>query len=314
MEYVGADNERHRPVMIHRALMGSIERFFGILVEHYAGAFPLWLAPVQARVLPVSDEHGEYAASVVQRLQAAGLRVDSVAADESLGARIRRAKLEKLPYVLVVGADDLAAGTVGVNALGRATPGARRSCRAADLPPARRSGVQGPGGRSFVSLERLWAGWRSAYVATADDHTPQVCVLCRITGPGDDAEHLVLWRGEQCAAVLNAFPYCSGHLMVVPLRHVADLEDLEATEAGELWSAVTAAIRAIKTAYDPDGLNVGCNLGRAAGAGIPDHLHVQVLPRWAGDTNFMTSVASLRVMPEALPDSWARLRAAWPPG
>jgi threonyl-tRNA synthetase len=122
MEYVGADNGRHRPVMIHRALFGSIERFFGILVEHYAGAFPTWLAPVQARVLPVSDEHTPYAEGVVARLAEEGFRVDLVAADESLGARIRRAKLEKLPYVLVVGADDVAAGTVGVNDRGASQP------------------------------------------------------------------------------------------------------------------------------------------------------------------------------------------------
>jgi threonyl-tRNA synthetase len=122
MEYVGADNGRHRPVMIHRALLGSIERFFGILIEHYAGAFPTWLAPVQARVLPVSEDHVAYAESVAARLTAAGFRVDLVAADESLGARIRRAKLEKLPYVLVVGAEDVAAGTVGVNDRGASQP------------------------------------------------------------------------------------------------------------------------------------------------------------------------------------------------
>jgi threonyl-tRNA synthetase len=122
MHYVGADNAHHRPVMIHRALFGSIERFFGILVEHYAGAFPAWLAPVQVRVLPVSDEHDGYASSVVDRLRAEGFRVDTVLADESLGARIRRAKLEKLPYVLVVGSDDVAAGTVGVNGRGSDRP------------------------------------------------------------------------------------------------------------------------------------------------------------------------------------------------
>jgi threonyl-tRNA synthetase len=105
--------------MIHRALFGSVERFFAVLLEHYAGAFPTWLAPVQARVLGVRDDHDGYAAEVVAQLVAAGLRVDTVAADEPLGARIRRAKLEKLPYVLVVGDDDVAAGTVGVNARGR---------------------------------------------------------------------------------------------------------------------------------------------------------------------------------------------------
>jgi threonyl-tRNA synthetase len=122
MEYVGADNARHQPVMIHRALFGSIERFFGILVEHYAGAFPAWLAPVQARVLPVRDDHADYADEVAARLTAHGFRVDVGAADEPLGARIRRAKLEKLPYVLVVGDDDVAHGSVGVNARGSDRP------------------------------------------------------------------------------------------------------------------------------------------------------------------------------------------------
>ena len=118
MEYVGADNARHRPVMIHRALFGSIERFFGILVEHYAGAFPPWLAPVQAKVLPISDGHADYADEVAARLVAAGFRVEVDPADEPLNARVRRGKLEKVPYVLVVGDRDAAAGTVGVNARG----------------------------------------------------------------------------------------------------------------------------------------------------------------------------------------------------
>jgi threonyl-tRNA synthetase len=101
--------------MIHRALFGSIERFFGILVEHYAGAFPVWLAPLQARVLPVRDDHDGYAFRIVDRLRAEGLRADMVAASEKLQARIRDARLEKVPYVLVVGDDDVAGGTVGVN-------------------------------------------------------------------------------------------------------------------------------------------------------------------------------------------------------
>ena len=115
LEYVGADNSRHRPIMLHRALMGSIERFFGVLVEHYAGAFPTWLAPVQVRVLPVATPHEEYALEVVDRLRSAGARVDMVAADDGLGKRIRNGKVEKLPYVLVVGDDDVASRTVGVN-------------------------------------------------------------------------------------------------------------------------------------------------------------------------------------------------------
>jgi threonyl-tRNA synthetase len=122
LEFVGADNERHQPIMIHRALLGSIERFFGVLVEHFAGAFPVWLAPLQVRVLPVRSDHHSYAWRLVDRLQADGFRGDLAEADEPLGARIRRAKLEKIPFVLVVGDDDVSHGTVGVNARGSERP------------------------------------------------------------------------------------------------------------------------------------------------------------------------------------------------
>ncbi|MFM8564062.1 MAG: threonine--tRNA ligase [Acidimicrobiia bacterium] len=118
LEYVARDGSRQRPIMLHRALFGSIERFFGVLVEHYAGAFPTWLAPVQVRVLPVAEAHEEYAATVAARLGAVGVRVDIVEANDQLGKRIRTAKLDKIPYVLVVGDDDVAATTVGVNARG----------------------------------------------------------------------------------------------------------------------------------------------------------------------------------------------------
>jgi len=122
LEYVASDGERRRPVMIHRALMGSIERFFGVLIEHYAGAFPAWLAPTQVRVLPVAEVHREYADGVAERLRGAGFRVDVVGAVEPLGKRVRGGKVEKLPYVLVVGDDDVANDTVGVNRRGEAEP------------------------------------------------------------------------------------------------------------------------------------------------------------------------------------------------
>jgi threonyl-tRNA synthetase len=118
LEYVGSDNARHRPIMLHRALFGSVERFFGVLLEHYAGAFPTWLAPLQARVLPVAEAHEPYALGVVEQLRAAGLRVDLVDATDQLGKRIRAAKLDKIPYVLVVGDSDVAATTLGVNPRG----------------------------------------------------------------------------------------------------------------------------------------------------------------------------------------------------
>ncbi len=122
LEYIGADNARHRPIMLHRALFGSVERFFAILVEHYAGALPTWLAPEQVRVLGVRDDHQEYVEEVATRLRHAGIRVDTQVADEKLGGRIRKAKLLKVPYILVVGDDDVAAGTVGVNRRGSDQP------------------------------------------------------------------------------------------------------------------------------------------------------------------------------------------------
>ena len=118
LEYIGSDNARHRPIMLHRALFGSVERFFGVLLEHYGGAFPTWLAPVQVRVLPVTTAHEDYASRLVNEMRREGFRVDMVAADEQLGKRIRSAKMERLPYVLVVGDDDVAQGTVGVNPRG----------------------------------------------------------------------------------------------------------------------------------------------------------------------------------------------------
>jgi threonyl-tRNA synthetase len=122
LEYTGADNAKHRPVMIHRALFGSVERFFGVLLEHYAGNLPTWLSPVQVRILPVRDDHVAYALSAAERFTAEGVRAEMEDASEPLGARIRRAKLEKVPYVLVVGDDDVAAGTVGVNKRGDGRP------------------------------------------------------------------------------------------------------------------------------------------------------------------------------------------------
>lgn len=122
LEYVGADNVRHRPVMIHRALFGTIERFFAILLEHYAGSLPTWLMPVQVAVLPVRDDHDDYARGVVEACRGAELRAELDPADEPLGARIRRWKLDKVPYVVVVGDDDVAASTVGVNRRGSERP------------------------------------------------------------------------------------------------------------------------------------------------------------------------------------------------
>ncbi|MGH9046425.1 MAG: HIT family protein [Acidimicrobiales bacterium] len=165
-------------------------------------------------------------------------------------------------------------------------------------------------------LEQLWAGWRSEYVvaATAAEQagTDAGCVFCAIALSGPpSADNGVVHRGERCYAVLNAYPYASGHLLVLPIRHVEGPEDLSDEESAELWETTRAAMAAIGRAYEPEGMNFGANLGRAAGAGIPRHLHIHVLPRWAGDTNFMTSVAGVRVLPESFPIAWEKLRSSW---
>ncbi len=170
-----------------------------------------------------------------------------------------------------------------------------------------------------AGLDRLWAGWRAAYVA---DHSAGVAdavrteggsVFTRILASGrPDEETGIVWRGSTAFAILNRYPYGTGHLLVMPYREVPDLEDLDDAEAAELWSAVRDAVVALKRAYSPDGVNVGANLGEAAGAGVPGHVHVHVLPRWSADSNFMTAVAETRVLPEALPDTWSKLRRSWP--
>lgn len=165
-----------------------------------------------------------------------------------------------------------------------------------------------------MSLERLWAGWRSSYiegVANVDPSPDAGCLFCSLAAiAGDDGQ--VIARAPLSFAVLNRYPYTSGHLLVVPQRHVGDLEALSTDEANALMAMTRQASVAVKAAYQPDGLNVGLNLGRAAGAGVPGHLHVHVVPRWQGDTNFLTSVAEARVLPEPLSRSFERLHAAWP--
>ncbi|MBK5224833.1 MAG: HIT domain-containing protein [Acidimicrobiia bacterium] len=173
-----------------------------------------------------------------------------------------------------------------------------------------------------MPLERMWAGWRLSYVESSFDPARPVdasatdeagSLFERILASDlSDEEARVVWRGPTCSALLNAYPYNNGHVLVLPNRAVPELEQLDDEEHSALWSAVRSATVAIKAAYRPDGVNIGVNLGRGAGAGVPDHLHVHVLPRWAADTNFMTSVADARVLPESLADTWRKLTAAWP--
>jgi diadenosine tetraphosphate (Ap4A) HIT family hydrolase len=174
-----------------------------------------------------------------------------------------------------------------------------------------------------VNLENLWAGWRHDYIQATTEREraggmasdPDSCVFCRLAESGSPSvDNLVVWRGEWSFVVLNAYPYASGHVLVMPLRHVGALGDMTKEESAEVWTATQRAVAAIEAAYEPDGLNMGANLGRAAGAGIPAHVHLHVLPRWSGDTNFMTTVAGTRVMPETLQVAWKKLHEAWPAG
>jgi ATP adenylyltransferase len=154
-------------------------------------------------------------------------------------------------------------------------------------------------------VERLWSPWRLAYVTATD--RPGECIFCDAAAARPD-EGLVLFRGTACYVILNLYPYNNGHLMVVPNRHFGSLAEARAEELLELIDLTRRAEMALTEAYTPQGLNVGINLGRAAGAGVLDHLHVHLVPRWVGDTNFMTAVGGARVLPEDLRDTVTRLR------
>lgn len=137
---------------------------------------------------------------------------------------------------------------------------------------------------------------------------PGGCIFCELPDVGDDESALILKRGSSSFILLNAFPYNSGHMMVSPFRHVGEIDHLEPAEAIEFFGMIQEAAAALRSAYRPDGMNIGMNLGRIAGAGFPGHLHMHLVPRWSGDTNFMPVLSDTRVIPESLPQSYQRLR------
>ncbi len=155
-------------------------------------------------------------------------------------------------------------------------------------------------------MDRLWTPWRLAYVTAVSNDSPW-CVFCTALANGD-TEPLIVYRGETCFVILNLYPYNNGHLMVVPHRHVGRLADLTPAELGELMRLTRVVEMALQERYQPHGFNMGLNLGKPAGAGVLDHLHMHVVPRWNGDTNFMTVVGETRVLPEDLAQSAAQLR------
>ncbi len=157
-------------------------------------------------------------------------------------------------------------------------------------------------------MERLWTPWRMDYVAGAAGPGPAGCLFCDKPAQQDDEANLLLFRGARAFVLLNLFPYNTGHLMVVPYLHTGDLAGLDPAIGAELFQLTQRAVGALKQEYRPDGFNLGMNLGRVAGAGVPDHLHIHVVPRWNGDTNFMPITADTKVLPETLQRTYQRLK------
>lgn len=158
-------------------------------------------------------------------------------------------------------------------------------------------------------MDRLWSPWRLEYIAANTASDNQACVFCAIQAdPQNDLRNFVLYRARFNFVVLNIHPYTSGHLLIVPYQHVADLNAAAKETTDELMDLTKRAENAIRDAYSPDGINLGMNLGKAAGAGIAGHIHMHILPRWNGDTNFMTTVAETRVLPEDLTTTFNKLQ------
>ncbi len=154
-------------------------------------------------------------------------------------------------------------------------------------------------------MKVLWAPWRMEYILSKK---PEGCIFCSMPEEGDDEKNYILMRGKVSYVIMNRYPYNNGHLMVVPFRHVPDLEDLDDETMLELFKLTRFSIQCLRQAFRPDGFNVGINLGKIAGAGIEAHLHIQIVPRWAGDTSFMAVFDETRVIPEHLKDTYKRLK------
>ena len=158
-----------------------------------------------------------------------------------------------------------------------------------------------------MAEQRIWAPWRLEYVKDASKDCGDACLFCVKAAEDDDEANLIVHRGERCFVILNKFPYTNGHLMVAPYDHLATLPELDAETVAEMMGLAQRAIVVLDEAYGPQGYNAGLNQGRIAGAGFADHIHLHVVPRWAGDTNYMPVVADTRVMPQSLEDSYDAL-------
>lgn len=155
-------------------------------------------------------------------------------------------------------------------------------------------------------MDYLWTPWRYAYVSTTG--SAPACVFCQAAALGDDEKARIVFRGEHCFVILNTFPYTSGHVMIVPYEHLDELQKLCPPAAQEMMSLSQRLERVLRDLYHPDGVNLGMNIGKAAGAGVAGHIHMHVLPRWVADANFMTVVGETRVLPESLDVTWKRIK------
>ena len=160
-----------------------------------------------------------------------------------------------------------------------------------------------------MTEQRLWAPWRLDYIKGPKDDE---CIFCTKPDDGDDRASYIVHRGEHCFAILNAFPYNNGHLMISPYRHVPSIEELEPDALLELMTLAQSGIGALRTAYGPEGFNLGINQGKVAGAGVEHHVHLHIVPRWGADTNFMPVIANTRVLPQSLDDSFDDVTRSWP--
>ena len=155
-------------------------------------------------------------------------------------------------------------------------------------------------------MEHIWSPWRYSYIASVDAEPG--CVFCRVQQQGTDKENLIVYRGQKNFIILNLFPYTSGHLMIVPYEHIASLSATDPATTAEMMELAKRAQSALEAEYHPDGFNIGMNLGRSAGAGVADHLHLHVVPRWTGDANFVSIIGETRVLPEDLRTTYDKLR------